>query len=72
MVNLKKQCCCPISLEPFVDPVSAQDGQVYERKNIETWILRAENPESVKSPTTGAPMGSNLGRVSLRARRSRA
>ena len=60
MVNLKKHCCCPISLEPFVDPVSAQDGQVYERKNIETWILRAENPESVKSPTTGAPMGSNL------------
>lgn len=30
--------CCPIGYEMFEDPVSASDGQVYERAEIEGWI----------------------------------
>jgi len=30
--------CCPLSLELFVDPVVAGDGETYERSYIERWI----------------------------------
>lgn len=32
--------CCPIGYDIFEDPVSASDGQVYERAEIEGWIDR--------------------------------
>lgn len=42
------QLCCPISLEPFIDPVVTCDGITYERKHIEKWF---ENHDT--SPSTG-------------------
>lgn len=31
---------CPITLELFVDPVVAADGETYERSEIETWFAQ--------------------------------
>jgi hypothetical protein len=39
---------CPLSQEPFKDPVMADDGQTYERAVIEEWF-KTEGP---KSPIT--------------------
>ena len=44
---------CPITMALPVDPVTAQDGHVYERAAIEDWI---ENGNG-KSPKTNEPMG---------------
>ena len=33
--------CCPITRELFVDPVSAADGETYERAAIEAWIAKS-------------------------------
>jgi hypothetical protein len=44
---------CPITHEPMVDPVSAADGQTYERRAIEAWIKKGTVPIS---PLTGEPL----------------
>jgi hypothetical protein len=44
-------CVCPITLEPFRDPVVCTDGQSYERAAIEKW-LRTHGT----SPVLGTPM----------------
>lgn len=31
---------CPVTLEPFVDPVVAADGNIYEKQAIEEWLYR--------------------------------
>ena len=31
---------CPITLEPFSDPVVAADGNIYEKQAIEEWLYR--------------------------------
>jgi hypothetical protein len=31
---------CPITLEPFQEPVVAADGNIYERRAIEEWLYR--------------------------------
>ena len=49
------QFCCPITCEPFVDPVIAADGQTYERKAIETWLARNDT-----SPLTNQPMSHKI------------
>ena len=36
-----KLLCCPLGLNLFQDPVSAPDGQIYERLEIERWIDRS-------------------------------
>jgi len=41
--NLTQTLSCPISLGLLVDPVLAEDGQIYERKAIEQWLERHEN-----------------------------
>ena len=46
---------CPITQELPIDPVTAEDGRVYERSAIEEWL---ENNE--KSPHTNEPMGKKL------------
>ena len=52
---------CAISHELPLDPVTAEDGQVYERGAIEAWIARAEADESpLKSPKHNTPMGPRL------------
>ena len=43
---------CPIAMEPFRDPVQAEDGHSYERASIERWVASSKT-----SPKTGAPMG---------------
>lgn len=44
---------CPITCEPFVDPVVASDGHTYERAAIVMWIEK-----NLTSPMTGAPLTS--------------
>ena len=50
---------CPITSELPLDPVTAEDGRVYERSAIEKWF--AQRPERrVKSPITNELMGKRL------------
>jgi hypothetical protein len=46
---------CTITQELPIDPVTAEDGRVYERSAIEEWLERNE-----KSPHTNEPMGKRL------------
>ena len=46
---------CPITQELPIDPVTAEDGRVYERSAIEEWLEKNE-----KSPHTNEPMGKRL------------
>ncbi len=46
---------CPITQELPIDPVTAEDGRVYERSAIEEWLKTNE-----KSPHTNEPMGTKL------------
>lgn len=48
-------CICPITLEPFSDPVVAWDGHTYERSAIEKWLA-----ERRTSPMLGVPMPATL------------
>ena len=48
---------CAITLELPLDPVTAEDGHVYERSAIEAWI---ERPGVLKSPKFNTPMGPRL------------
>jgi len=43
---------CPITHQLLVDPVVAEDGHVYERRALETWLVTKRT-----SPTTNRPMG---------------
>ena len=46
---------CPITFSLPVDPVTAEDGKVYERSAIEEWLKQQH-----KSPVTNLAMGSKL------------
>ena len=46
---------CAITHELPIDPVTAEDGRVYERSAIEEWLEKNE-----KSPHTNEPMGKKL------------
>lgn len=50
---------CPISLELPVDPVSAEDGRVYERMSLLHYfsVQPDQRAPSVRSPVTGVIMG---------------
>ena len=50
-----EELLCPITQELPVDPVTAEDGRVYERSAIEEWLSTNE-----KSPHTNEPMGKKL------------
>ena len=52
-----EELICPITTELPVDPVTAEDGRVYERRAIEDWIAR---PGELKSPSLNTPMGPRL------------
>lgn len=54
LVAASDDLCCPITLEPFNDPVVAEDGFTYEREAISVWIRKTGT-----SPSTGATMGSS-------------
>eukprot|EP01046_Picozoa_sp_COSAG06_P062758 COSAG06_NODE_14287_length_1170_cov_1.138189_1_plen_263_part_00 len=46
---------CPISLELPLEPVTAEDGRVYEKASIEEWLGRKQT-----SPITNEAMGTRL------------
>ena len=46
---------CPITFSLPVDPVTAEDGNVYERSAIEEWLKQQH-----KSPVTNLAMGTRL------------
>ena len=47
--DLPSGCCCPITQEPFVDPVMCADGHTYSREAITSWISYGR----CTSPMTG-------------------
>ena len=57
--ELAEEFVCPITHELPLDPVTAEDGHVYERSAIEGWF--ATRPErQVNSPMTNERMGKKL------------
>jgi len=68
--SIAKEYKCPIALALPVDPVTAEDGRVYNRADIQKHInysKRVKNDGSgeyeyrgLKSPTTNEPMGPNI------------
>ena len=50
-----KKLLCPITFSLPVDPVIAEDGNVYERSAIEEWLKQQH-----KSPVTNLKMGTRL------------
>ena len=56
---LVQEYTCPLSLELMVDPVTAQDGHLYEREDIEQTI-RVQGKRNLRSPRTNEKMGSKL------------
>ncbi len=53
---------CPITLNKMREPVSAEDGHIYEKKSIESWLRNPENKGL--SPFTRQPMKlSNIERL---------
>ena len=46
------ECVCPVTQEPPFDPVHAEDGRIYEREAITTWLAMRQT-----SPATNEPMG---------------
>ena len=49
---------CPITLALPVDPVTAEDGEVYERAAIEDWFRRNPSVDGkVKSPSSHQMIG---------------
>ena len=53
--EIEKYVICPISQEIMVDPVIAEDGNTYERKNITQWLN-----SNTRSPMTNENMGNQL------------
>ena len=57
--EMAEELVCPITQELPVDPVTAEDGRVYERSAIEAHI-KGRSAEALKSPITNEPMGPRL------------
>lgn len=64
--KMEDECICPITLQLPTDPVTAEDGHIYERRAIEGWFavhasVCAERGKQVaKSPCNGLLMGLGL------------
>ena len=56
--EVAEEFLCPITQELPLDPVTAEDGRVYERAAIEDWLNRNAGP--VKSPVTNEVIGRKL------------
>ena len=54
-----EECSCPLSLELPVEPVTAEDGRVYNRADITKHIENARN-DNLRSPLTNEKMGPKL------------
>ena len=55
---------CPLTMEPMVDPVVAEDGRTYNRPAIEAWLEDVRSPHAFSSPTV-----SNVRLARTRSRR---
>ena len=67
--QLSELVVCPITHEPMVDPVSAADGQTYERRAIEEWMRKGPRKGAVPtSPLTGEPLKDTTLRPNFLAR----
>jgi hypothetical protein len=62
VVNGTAPFVCVITGEPFVDPVHAADGFVYEREAILQWFNSGANAgaATVRSPRSGVPMAKRI------------
>lgn len=59
--RLEDEYVCPITHELFIDPVTAEDGRVYERAAIKHMFeVCAESTSVARSPITNEPMGTKL------------
>ena len=59
--NDKMRFECPLSLDIMKDPVIAEDGNSYEKEEIENWIKLSEDKGNpITSPITGDNMGKTL------------
>ena len=58
MDSMAEDWVCPITTELPLDPVMAEDGQVYERSAIRK-LIHVQG-EALKSPMTNLPMGPRL------------
>lgn len=59
--SIADEYICPLMLELPVDPVTAADGRIYERSEIEVVIKRAQRDGvELRSPVTNEPMGTQL------------
>ena len=56
--DMATEFLCPITRELPVDPVTAEDGRVYEKASIEAWLMR--HPGPARSPVTNEVMGKRL------------
>lgn len=57
--NLADEMICPIRLELPFDPVTAEDGRVYEKEAVLEYFNSREG-EQENSPFTNKPMGTKL------------
>ena len=55
---------CPITLQLPFDPVTAQDGKIYEREAILEWFRNKDGEAT--SPSTGKVIGTDAPRVGQR------
>jgi len=56
--ELSREFICPINRGLPIEPVTAEDGKVYERADIERWFETKEGDPT--SPMTGAVIGTEL------------
>ena len=59
LTDVAEELTCPITCALVVEPVTAEDGFLYERSAIEDWI-RQPRRGPLKSPVTNVPMGGRL------------
>ena len=61
LTTIAKEFVCPITQELPIQPVTAEDGKIYEETAIREWFAaKLENDESPTSPSTGAVIGTKL------------
>lgn len=57
--SITNDLICPITLELPLDPVTAEDGRIYERSAIEEFF-KSKSDSQLKSPMTNQKMGRRL------------
>lgn len=54
VLDVSDEFICPLSKELMIDPVLAEDGNLYDRQELEEYIVsRAKAGSSLKSPVSG-------------------